>query len=91
MLPLGVGAEVFVTLVGPLETEIGEVECFGLFTLVLDLANSRRIACGKSGSKRALCKSRLAVSACARVVNVMKPTGDEDLPVLLVTLSSEPS
>lgn len=50
--------------------------CFGLFTFVLLLANSSRMVCGRSGSKRMpCCKSCLAASAPARVENVTKPTG----------------
>lgn len=74
--------------------EIGDGEawyCFGLLTFVLDFANSSLIGWGKSGSKRTLWRSSLAASALALVENVTKPTGEELLPSLLVTFSSEPS
>ena len=70
----------------------GDDCCFGLLTLVLLFANSRRIVCGRSGSKRTpCCRSCFADSAPARDEKVTKPTGDEVFPFLEVTLRSEPS
>lgn len=71
----------------------GDDCCFGLLTLVLLFANSSRMVCGRSGSKRTppCCRSCFADSAPARVENVTNPTGDEVFPFLEVTFRSEPS
>lgn len=60
--------------------------CFGLLTLVFDLANSNRIGWGKSGSNRTPCKSNLAASAPALVEKVTKPTGCILVVVVVVVL-----
>jgi len=64
----------------------------GLLTFVLDLANSKRIVWGRSGSNLTPCwRSCLAASAEARLAKVTNPTGEAVFPFLLVTFNKEPS
>merc|ERR1719412_1542080 len=66
--------------------------CLGLLTLVLDLANSSLMVCGRSGSNLTPCwRSCLAASALARLLRVTNPTGEAVLPFLLVTFRRDPS
>jgi len=70
----------------------GATICLGLLTFVLDLANSNRMVCGRSGSNRTpCCRSCLAASAPARELNVTNPTGLAVFPFFEVTFSKDPS